>query len=67
MESLSSKKKNVKCVSQMFPLNMHGLNLITNEINYGLIKEDNFIIHLFKTGWTIMIFQCTPHIMKASQ
>ena len=54
----------------MFPLNMHGLNLIANEINYGLIKEDNFIIHLFKTGWAIiaiMIFQCTPHIMKASQ
>ena len=56
MESLSSKKKNVKCVSQMFPLNMHGLNLIANEINYGLIQEDNFIIHLFKTGWAIMIF-----------
>ena len=29
---------------------------IVNQINCGLIKEENFIINL-----------CTPHIMKASQ
>ena len=24
--------------------------------NYGLIKEENFIINVCKNGWTIMIF-----------
>ena len=32
-----------------------------------LIKEDSFIINLCKNGWAIMIFYCTPHIMKARQ
>ena len=43
------------------------MNLIINQINYGLIKEDNFTISVCKNGETIMIFQCTPHIMKTSQ
>ena len=29
---------------------------IVNQINYGFIKEKNFIINLCKNGWTIMIF-----------
>ena len=27
-----------------------------NQINYGLIKEENFAINLCKNGYTIMIF-----------
>ena len=38
-----------------------------NQINYRLIKEENFTINLCNNGKTIMIFQFTPHIMKVSQ
>ena len=43
------------------------MNLIVNQINYGLIKENNFTINLRKNGSTIMIFLYTPHIIKESQ
>ena len=32
------------------------VNQIVNQINYGLIKEDNFIINLSNNGQAIMIF-----------
>ena len=32
------------------------MNLIVNQINYGLIKEEKFMINLCKDGWTIMIY-----------
>ena len=43
------------------------MNLIVNQTNYELIKKENFTINLCKNGWTIMMFKCTPDIMKASQ
>ena len=38
------------------------MNLIENQINYGLIKEENFKINLCINGQTIMIFYFTSHI-----
>ena len=32
------------------------MNLILNQIDYGLIKEDDFTINIIKNGLTIMIF-----------
>ena len=32
------------------------INLDVNQINYGLIKEDNFTIGLCKSGSIIMVF-----------
>ena len=30
------------------------MNLILNQINYGLIKVENFTINLWKNGYTII-------------
>ena len=38
------------------------MNLIENQINYGLIKEENFKINSCINGQTIMIFYFTSHI-----
>ena len=43
------------------------MNLIVNETNYGLIKEEDITINLCKNGLAIMIFWYTAHKMKASQ
>ena len=32
------------------------MNLILNQIDYGLVKEDDFTINIIKNGLTIMIF-----------
>ena len=32
------------------------MNLILNQIDYGLIKEDDFTINIIRNGLTIMIF-----------
>ena len=43
------------------------VNLIVNQVNYGLIKEEHFTINLCKNSQKIMIFQRTPKMMKTSQ
>ena len=67
----------------MFSINMHGLNLwkkrkgkavlnafieIINESNR---KSNRLLVdqgrEFCKNGYKIMIFKCTPHMMKASQ
>ena len=42
------------------------VNQNANQINYRLIKEDNFAKDLFQNGETIMMFSCTLLIMKVS-
>ena len=37
------------------------MNLIVNQINYGLIKENNFAINLFKNDYTIIILMYSIH------
>ena len=36
------------------------MNLIVNQINYGLIKEGNFIMKLCENGWATMMFLMYP-------
>ena len=46
MESLSSNNKNVKYL--LCAIDVFTKNLIVNQTNYGLIKEDNFTINLYE-------------------
>ena len=46
MESLSSNNKNVKYL--LCTIDVFTKNLIVNQTNYGLIKEDSFTINLYE-------------------
>ena len=64
IESLSSKNGGVKYLSNVIDASP---NLFVNQINYWLIYENNFTIDLCKSGYMIIMFQCTWHKMKVSK